>query len=518
MTGRKESKPKNKESPMKKLSCSSRIGISKKIACTVSAAALMLGVSSAATVGLHFQENYFGAPAYSGYPVTMTAFGIESNGWENLTEMDTGYGSCSITNAPFGYTFNEIIDSTTSTNDLNPLASGSLNVTWWGPTANFTPFAGYAGSPPNYVNQGGTTGGNDDRTNASSGEEQIYATFLRDGINFGPPGGSDNDQPGYWVDVTGLKSVFSNGFVVELMASSDSMETLTNALVIDVTGSITNTVSYPRTPTVANVGDAMWIRGAGGGLSTVSAPLNTDHLYITSVQPVHVAGEYNHAGNISGFILTDKPVVSMYPQTIPIAGPGDSILLNPYAIGLPPLSYQWRLNGANIPSATNLSYAISNLTLSSGGNFDLVVANAYGSATSKVTTVTVDRFTQSPANSLVYDSNPANAQNDGVNMGATWEASNSDGTTTRNGVMSFDAAETNGITVADTASLDGATGTVAFWMQAAANNNAGAGASIICRPTGNVGNDFIIYQQNGAPGNLAGQGQPVPFPFPPRKP
>ena len=58
---------------MKKISCSSR---NKKIACTISAAALMLGVSSAATIGLHFQENYCSAQAYSGYPVTMTAFGI----------------------------------------------------------------------------------------------------------------------------------------------------------------------------------------------------------------------------------------------------------------------------------------------------------------------------------------------------------------------------------------------------------------------------------------------------------
>ena len=37
------------------------ISRTKKIACTVSAAALMLGVSSAATVGLHFQCNYTNA-------------------------------------------------------------------------------------------------------------------------------------------------------------------------------------------------------------------------------------------------------------------------------------------------------------------------------------------------------------------------------------------------------------------------------------------------------------------------
>jgi hypothetical protein len=88
---------------------------SKKIACTVSAAALMLGVSSAATIGLHFQENYCSAHAYSGYPVTLTAFGIPTNEWENLYEMNNGYGACALTSAPYSYETNEVIDTDTST-------------------------------------------------------------------------------------------------------------------------------------------------------------------------------------------------------------------------------------------------------------------------------------------------------------------------------------------------------------------------------------------------------------------
>ncbi|HUD46297.1 MAG TPA: LamG-like jellyroll fold domain-containing protein [Candidatus Baltobacteraceae bacterium] len=486
---------------MKKLRRSSRVSLGKKIACTVSAAALMLGVSSAATVGLHFQESYCngaGLPdaGYSGFPVTLTAFGIESNGWENLLPMDTGYSGCS---GPLGYTLGpELIDTTTATNGLNPLPNGSISVTWFGPTANFDPFYGYAGSPPYYTGGGGLT-------NPKSGEQEIYATFIRDGINFGPTSsGGDNDQPGYYVDITGLKSLFTNSpFVVELMASGDSVETITNAYVIDVADSKTNLVGYTNTPPVNNTENTAYYQGTGGGLSTGSAPFtNIDEIKIMSVQPVHVAGEYNHAGTISGFILTDKPVVSMSPQPIPVAGPGDSVTLSAYAIGVPPLSYQWRLNGVGIAGATTTSYAISNVTLSSGGNFDLVVTNLYGAATSKVSTVTVDLLTQVPAYDLVYDSNPTNAQNDGVDMGATWLASNSDGTITRTGVMSFGAAETNGISVTDSTNFNDSTGTVSFWMRAAVNNSAGSGASIFCRPTGTAADDFILYQGPGAPGNL----------------
>jgi hypothetical protein len=469
---------------------------SKKVACTVSAAALMLGVSSAATIGLHFMENYCGAPAYSGYPVSVTAFGVAPGAWENLYEMNTGYGSCS---GPLGYTTNEIIDTDTSTNGLNPLPNGSINVTWFGPTANFDPFYGYAGNPPNYA------GGGPLHTNTATGEQEIYATFIRDGINFGPPGGANNDQPGYWVDITGLKSLFTNTpFVVELMASGDSIETLTNALVIDLTNSITNTVSYPSTPTPNDSEGSSYYQGTGGGLSTGSAPLNADHIYITSVQPVHVAGQYNHAGTISGFIITDKPVVSMSPQSVPLAAPGDTVVLSAYAIGVPPLSYQWQFNGQNISGATNLSYSIATVDTAIVGNYDIVVTNLYGVATSKVASVG-EHLTQSPAANVVYDSNPDNPQHSGVNMGATWISSNFDGTVTKTGVMSFTAADTNGISVPDNAAFDGTNGTITFWMQSAGTDQSSSGnngAAIFGRTTGPSSVNEFLIDQNDNSGNL----------------
>jgi hypothetical protein len=490
---------------MKKLTLSSVVSRNKKIACTISAAALMLGVSSAATVGLHFQENYCGAPAYSGYLVTLTAFGIESNGWENLLPMDTGYSSCK---GPLGYDLGpELIDTTTTTNGLNPLPNGALTVSWFGPTANFDPFAGYAGTPPTYSGPGGTTQANDDATNPVSGEQQIYATFIRDGVNFGPgSSGGDNSQPGYLVNITGLKSLFTNSpFVVELMASADSTEVFTNAFVVDVTDSLTNSVTYPRTPLPDDSEGTSYYQGTGGGLSTGSAALNTDHIQIMSAPPQHVAGEFNHCGTISGFILTDKPVVSMYPQTIPVAGPGDTITLNPYVIGVPPLSFQWRLNGAPVPGATNMSYVIPSVNLGSGGNYDLVASNAYGMATSKVSTVTVDTIVQIPASNLVYDSNPVNPQNDGVDFGATWLLATNTVTSAQVGALSFDAAESNGVTVADSPAFNGSTGTVSFWMQSSGTDitsPGGDGASLLSRISGPNGNDFILVQNDGSPGTL----------------
>ncbi len=456
----------------------------------------MLGVSSAATIGFHFQCSYgCGAnPSYSGYPITFPAFGIGTNNWESLLPTPTAYGSCSWT-LP-GYTTNEIIDTETSTNGLNPLPNGSLSVTWFANAANFDPFYVYAGSPPNYTGGGPLT-------HPKTGEQEVYATFLRDGVNFGPNGPPGTSSPApygsadnpllayYSVDVTGLKSLFTNTpFVVELVASGDSIQDLTNAFVSDPSNSIQYSVTYPNTPPVANSGGAPWVRGNGGGLSTGSGVFsNTDHIHIMSNPPQHGGSSpgFDNAGTICGFILTDKPVVSMSPQPIPFSAAGDTIVLSAFAIGVPPLAYQWQFNGKNIPGATTLTNTFP-AVLANAGNYTLVVTNLYGAATSYVAAVKVDHLIESPTatNNIVYDSNPDNVQHDGYNLGATWLASSSDSASvTRTGVMSFTALETNGISLADNPAFDGPTGTFTFWMRSAGTDTSSpgsVGATIIERP------------------------------------
>lgn len=427
----------------------------------------MLGVSSGATIGLHFMENYCGAYSYSGFPVTMTAFGIAPNGWENLAEMQTGYSTCDPLGAPnYAYTTNEVIDTTTSTNGLNPLPNGSLTVTWSANGANFSGFGGYAAIP--IYGHAGYDG--EPYVPLPSGEAEVYATFLRDGVNFGigSSGGDNTVAPLYSVDVVGLKSVFTNTpFVVELIASSDSIQYLTNAFVIDVAHSTTNSVTYPSTPfPFRDETGAAWYRGHGGGLSTASASLNADHIQITSNHPQHGTNANPHGfdlgGTISGFIITDKPVITMSPQPVPV-GLGDTVTWSAYAIGVPPLSYQWLKNGVPIPGATSPSFSLTNVTNANLGNYSLLVTNLYGSATSSV--VSVDQIVQTPTSDLVVDSNPDGPAHDGLNSGATWLASYTDSNgTNRTGVMSFNGTNSQ-ITVPAFTAFNSTNGTVAFWMQ-----------------------------------------------------
>ncbi len=469
----------------------------------------MLGVSQAATVGINFPVNYSCCTGnYVNY-VNAPAFGLPQSGWESVTPTGTGY---SMPGCPlYIENTNVITTSLTAPPDaffgqfLNPLPNGSLTVRWGCPTANWSGFGGYdAGHAAQPA-----------PTNAPPrGEAEVYAGFFRDGINFGPInagcGGPnpDNNQPGWYVEITGLKTLFTNTpFVVELIAGSDSMNTLTNAFIADATLSSTQSVTYPSPAHAGgDQGAAPWKRFIGGGISTVSTTLNTDHLIITPNRPQHGGlksnnTDYDNASTLSGFVITDKPVVTMSPQSL-LASGGQSITLNPYSIGVTPLSYQWRKGGVAIPNATSAALNIPSAALSDAGTYDLVVTNLYGRATSAVSTVTMDSITVTPGSDFVVDSNPAGSEHDGHNSGATWLASSADSTPiTRFGVMQFSSATSNQITVPAASVFNVQTGALSFWFRSSA---APASPAIVFDRRdgvqGSEGSGLVILQTIG--GNL----------------
>lgn len=470
---------------MKKLRCRSNPLPSRQVACTVSAAALMLGVSHAATIGLKFTVDYCGYGNYVNY-VNAAAFGIPMNQWENLTAMGTGYHSCS---GPLYFNLSETIDTTTSTGGLHPLPNGSLSLNWGGATENWSGFIGYDPTgPPQPITSGPPVP-----------EAQVYAGFIRDGVNFGPGQGGtygDNNQPGYNIDITGLRSLFTNTpYAVQLVASSDSMQYLTNAFIIDATLSTTQSVTYPNPQVYGNAGDTAWFRAIGGGLSTASGAFSTDHLKVIGNRAYHTAGPpaVNFASTISGVIITDKPVVTMSPRSL-LASPADTIALSAYAVGVPPLSYQWRKNGQAIAGATTTFYSQNNTVLAYAGNYDLVVTNLYGAATSSVAVVTVDHITATPGNNVLIDSNPQNVEHDGLSFGATWLASD----LTHTGVMSFSAAGSNQITVPVSTTFNSSTGTVMFWMRSSGlANPAGNPATLVDRRNGRNSGFVLVQNPDG---------------------
>ena len=80
-------------------------------------------------------------------------------------------------------------------------------------------------------------------------------------------------------------------------------------------------------------------------------------------------------------ILTD-PV----DQTVSV---GFTATFSAYASGIPPLTYQWRKDGIDIPGATNTSYSIPVVVFADSGDYDMIVYNPYGSDTSASAHLTV---------------------------------------------------------------------------------------------------------------------------------
>ena len=86
------------------------------------------------------------------------------------------------------------------------------------------------------------------------------------------------------------------------------------------------------------------------------------------------------------------PVVITAPMPIPPVPTNTAAQFGVQADGTAPLQYQWRLNGANIPGATNRDYIIPNATRPDGGTYTVAIANDAGVIVSGPVLVTLPDF------------------------------------------------------------------------------------------------------------------------------
>src|SRR5207247_3402366 len=57
--------------------------------------------------------------------------------------------------------------------------------------------------------------------------------------------------------------------------------------------------------------------------------------------------------------------------------------------GTAPLSYQWYYNGSSLAAATRSSLSLTDVSTNASGSYQAIVSNNYGSATSRVATLTI---------------------------------------------------------------------------------------------------------------------------------
>jgi Concanavalin A-like lectin/glucanases superfamily/Immunoglobulin domain/Bacterial Ig domain/Immunoglobulin I-set domain len=109
-------------------------------------------------------------------------------------------------------------------------------------------------------------------------------------------------------------------------------------------------------------------------------------------------------GLVKAPILTQQPV----SQAVVV---GSNITLNVAAVGVLPLAYQWNIDGAAIPDATNATLTLNNAQSTNSGNYDVLVSNPAGSTRSQSAEVRVvldvPVITAQPASATVSEGDTA---------------------------------------------------------------------------------------------------------------
>jgi len=119
-----------------------------------------------------------------------------------------------------------------------------------------------------------------------------------------------------------------------------------------------------------------------GGFKAITSATNVP-AGLSNVVAVSAAGNYNLALAGSG-----PPVISsVLPDLNAIYG--TTVYLRAQATGGFPLTFQWRLEGQDLPGATNALLTLTNVQLSQSGAYSVAVSNAWGTASNSVSLLTV---------------------------------------------------------------------------------------------------------------------------------
>jgi hypothetical protein len=173
----------------------------------------------------------------------------------------------------------------------------------------------------------------------------------------------------------------------------------------DPTGDNTPTYSGSAADTRTNIVDIEYCVDSGTwtDVNAFTPAKNVNFTFTTSTlsDGTHTiyARACDAAGNVSATVSDTLTVTTGTPPVItgqPSSATktvDESVTFTVTASGTAPLNYQWRKNSINILDATSLSYTISSVTLSDAGSYDVVVTNAYGSATSNAAVLTVNKAT-----------------------------------------------------------------------------------------------------------------------------
>lgn len=176
-----------------------------------------------------------------------------------------------------------------------------------------------------------------------------------------------------------------------------------NVIDIDPTGTASqaNGINTAGTVVGTNSANRAFVYTAAGGLVDLNTVVTnlaaSGFVTLTAATAINDAGQIVGYGSLAGgrigafrldvSTIPAAPTIATHPQSHTVA-PGSSVVLSVGATSTA-LQYEWRLNNAPIPGATNSTYAIASAAAANAGSYTVRVSNEGGSSTSNPAILTV---------------------------------------------------------------------------------------------------------------------------------
>jgi hypothetical protein len=122
-------------------------------------------------------------------------------------------------------------------------------------------------------------------------------------------------------------------------------------------------------------------RDDAGGYTTFVGSIDDVQFYNRSLSREQVKFLFDNPGEVVA--PPEMPVLFTQPIPSQVVAEGTNVTFSVEVEGKPPLNYQWRHNGADLPGATSASLTVSNVTTNQSGNYTVTISNAAGTVTSE---------------------------------------------------------------------------------------------------------------------------------------
>jgi hypothetical protein len=197
-----------------------------------------------------------------------------------------------------------------------------------------------------------------------------------------------SDQGSYAVRITnGGGTVVSSNATLTVNNAPPTISSQPQSVAVTNDGSATFSVQAVGTAPLTY----QWSFNGTNISGATSATLALAHVRATNAGNYTVTvknGSGTSVSSAASLTVNLPPGIATQPQTQG-AIVGQGVTFGVVATGMAPLSYQWRFNDVPLAGATNATLSLNNVKGSNAGNYQVVVTNSLGSASSAKVALTI---------------------------------------------------------------------------------------------------------------------------------